>query len=1310
MGQVSGNPQKDPLFPSRDSLIGQCPQADIRVNNQDVRCLIDTGSQVTMFTEGLCKELFCESCPTGAETPWLTLRGANGLDIPYIGYIMVDFQVRGVQVPAKGVVIVKDHCLGSHKALLGMNVISCCWEELFQQHQGLQPRANTKASVKEGWENVFADCRRIAAATAQPRVDTARVACRYALTIPAHSEALVWARLPGHHNYPDNCVLIEPHRDCQSVDVARVLAKVQRGRVPVRVRNLQPHPVLLHRHHRLAQVTAMDASAVRDGPDVHFTEVSPGIVEVGVIQLGSRSEDVGQGVPKHLVCESLQGSGLDTEQQHQLQQFLSRWSHVFSSHDDDYGCTDVVTHAIPTGDAAPIRERYRPVPPTLYKEVRTLLQGMLKSGVIRESSSPWAAPIVLVQKKDGSLRFCVDYRKLNNVTRKDAFPLPRIEDSLTSLTQAMWYSTLDLASGYWQVRVDAQDREKTAFTTPFGLFEWDRMPFGLCNGPATFQRLMQRCLGGQLSESALVYLDDVILYSVDFAAHLHHLEEVFRALERYGLKLRPEKCHLFRTEVKFLGHRVSAEGVSPDPDKVSAVQEWTPPKTVRQVRSFLGFVGYYRRFIKDFSKIAKPLNELLQGTSRPRGRGSPPIQWSSECEAAFQQLKQELVQAPILAYADFTQPFVVYTDASNRGLGAVLAQCQGGVERVIAYASRSLHPAEKNDSNYSSFKLELLAMKWAVSEKFKDYLWGAKVTVITDNSPLVHLQTAKLGSVEQRWVAQLASFDYHIQYRPGKDHTNADVLSRLPSPGDAPPAPAPPSPGEEELLVGIVEAPGAQSESPPASWGWDPGRWHDLQGTDPDLIALRALLNAGALPPAAERKALPQRRRQLLSQWKRLSLKQGVICRTVQDPHTQEPISQIVVPQGQITSLLEAYHNQAGHQGQERTISLLRKRFYWPQMEPSVEKFIQSCPRCILRKTKPDQKAPLVPIVPQAPLHIVAMDFLTLSRPTDRYQNILVITDLFTKFAWAVPTADQTALTTAKALWATVLQPFGCPEVIHSDQGPNFESALMHELCLMYGCRKTRTTPYHPQGNGGCERFNQTLLNLLGTLEIDQQARWVDYLPTLTHAYNNSVHSSTGYAPTYLMFGRHVRLPLDLLLGTDRGRGAENIPEWVGQHQERLQYAYRKVSEHLGAAANRNKHLYDKTAQEAPLLPGERVLVRDSRRQSKGKLSDRWEPRPYVVLRRHQGDAPVYTVRPEGEQGPERVLHRNLLRPCPHFPVAQEKPGRATEQLTRPQAGWAWIPVPPQYPIVEGHADTPPRRSQRATQGRPPDRYGSWGQ
>lgn len=288
-----------------------------------------------------------------------------------------------------------------------------------------------------------------------------------------------------------------------------------------------------------------------------------------------------------------------------------------------------------------------------------------------------------------------------------------------------------------------------------------------------------------------------------------------------------------------------------------------------------------------------------------------------------------------------------------------------------------------------------------------------------------------------------------------------------------------------------------------------------------------------------------------------------------------------------------------------------------------------------------------------------------------------MVTDLFTKYAWAIPTLDQTACTTANALWKVVIQPFGCPETLHSDQGPNFESRIIQELCQLYGCRKTRTTPYHPQGNGGCERFNQTLLSLLGTLDADQQNNWVDCLPALVQAYNNSVHSTTGYAPSYLMFGRHVRLPADLLLGTTSTGEVFSTTEWVSRHHRNLHYAYRQVTDQISAAAAKSKRLYDRMAREAPLLPGERVLVRDSRRQGKGKLSDRWEPRPYVVERQHGPDHPVYTIRPEGKSGPERTLHRNLLRPCPNFPRPREEVPTVPAAPRSPLVGWALIPRGP---------------------------------
>lgn len=294
------------------------------------------------------------------------------------------------------------------------------------------------------------------------------------------------------------------------------------------------------------------------------------------------------------------------------------------------------------------------------------------------------------------------------------------------------------------------------------------------------------------------------------------------------------------------------------------------------------------------------------------------------------------------------------------------------------------------------------------------------------------------------------------------------------------------------------------------------------------------------------------------------------------------------------------------------------------------------------------------------------------------------------------------------ALWRTVFQPFGCPENLHSDQGPNFESKVVQELCRLYRCKKTHTTPYHPQGNGGCERFNQTLLSLLGTLDTDHQSHWIDNLPALTQAYNNSVHSTTGYAPTYLMFGRHVRLPMDLLWGTATVGEPPSLTDWVNHHHQQLYVAYQRVTDRIGRAADKNKRLYDRTAREAPLLPGERVLIRDNRRQGKGKLSDRWGAQPYVVERQQRPHQPVYTVRPEGKSGPERVLHRNLLRPCPNYPKPTAGISVVPVSPRPPLVGWAVVPRGPDMEVRRVDPVSPPRRSQRETRGQPPERYGEW--
>ena len=454
--------------------------------------------------------------------------------------------------------------------------------------------------------------------------------------------------------------------------------------------------------------------------------------------------------------------------QQDAKEMLKRNAKVFSKDDMDMERTNLVKHHIKLTDPVPFKEAYRRIPPQMYDEVKTHIQEMLDLGAIRPSNSPLA-------------RFCINLRKLNNRTVKDAYSLPRIESILDSLGGAQIFSTLDLKAGYWQVEMAEECKAYTAFTCgPLGFYEWDTMPFGATNAPATFQRLMHDCLGELNMNRCIVYLDYIIIFSDTKEEHIKRLEAVFQKLMAAGLKLKPSKCFFFKDEIEYLGHVVSGKGISTNPKKIEAVTKWPTPKTVYDVRSFLGFVGYYRRFIKNFSKITKPIREVITGLENQSKRVAKKtyIEWTDAADTAFEHLKAMCVSTPILAYPNYQLPFTLHTDSSTDGLGAVLYQKQDGKLRVIAYASRSVSKAE---SNYPAHKLEFLALKWAVCEKFHEYLYGSKsFEVFTDNNPLTYVLTsAKLDACGQRWVAKLANYNFSIKYRCGVSNTEADALSRI---------------------------------------------------------------------------------------------------------------------------------------------------------------------------------------------------------------------------------------------------------------------------------------------------------------------------------------------------------------------------------------------------------------------------------------------------------------------------------------------------------------------------------------------------
>ena len=733
---------------------------------------------------------------------------------------------------------------------------------------------------------------------------------------------------------------------------------------------------------------------------------------------------------------------------------------------------------------------------------------MLDAGVIEPAQSAWASPVVLVPKPDGSLRFCVDYRRLNAATIRDIYPIPRMDECIDSLGDANIFTTLDCNSGYWQIPVSPEDRDKTAFTCHSGLYRYKRMPFGLTNAPATFQRTLDILLSPFRWRSCLVYLDDVIVFSKNIDQPLAQVDEILQVLKNAGISLKLKKCSFCTDTVTYLGHIIRPGQLSIDKTRVSALREAKYPRTQTQLRSFLGLCNVYRRFVKDFAKKAHPLNALLR-----KGRPGDLESFGEKEKAAFKALVDEIIEPPILALPRRGLPYSIDTDASKYQLGAALFQTHLNEERKpIGFFSRTLIDAELN---YSVSEQECLAVVWALTT-LRPYLQGENFIVHTDHSSLRWLMNINDPSGRlMRWRLRLSEFDFEVQYKKGKANTQADALSRLQTLGETTAS------VDDAIPCFIIGDPDVESSE---------GKTEDFGPCDA-ILAL-GHEDEDQLEPITPEELLREQSRDPFCQGIRSRLEDGERIPFSTDTaeggglltRTSSERNQIVIPPPLRERILKISHyaRTSAHPGGRRLYTSLRRDFYWPSMAMDCYAVARSCTSCARNRIKLRKNSKEMTLFPaHAPLEFVAIDILgELITSRRGYRYLLVITDRFSKLTRTVPLKRITAATVATAFVHHWVFTYGPPIKLLSDNGSQFTSKFFQNVCRILGVNNVFTTTYHPQTNGQAERFNRTILAALRHYVADHPRDWDLFTGAITFAYNSQVHRTTNLAPFELVLAR----------------------------------------------------------------------------------------------------------------------------------------------------------------------------------------------
>ncbi len=950
-----------------------------------------------------------------------------------------------------------------------------------------------------------------------------------------------------------------------------------------------------------------------------------------------------------------EGAPLSRKQLEDLRALLTRFKSVFANQLREAGRADIPAHDIDTFESRPVFIRGRRFSREEERIAQEEIAKMARAGVAERApaGTAWSSPVVMVRKKTGEIRFCVDYRALNAVTKRDVYPLPRIDDILAKLKGAKYFSTLDMVSGYWQTPINRKDREKTAFSTSSGVYIFNVLPMGLCNAPASFQRSMDAVLGSEIGDCCFVYLDDVIIFSASWDEHLAHTERVLARLAAKKLLIKLTKCKFARHELLFLGHIVSAQGVKVNPALVETVRAATPPRDKKALQRVLGTLGYYRSFVPHFAERAHPMSELL-------GKRVPFV-WGEQQQRSFEDLKDALLRAPLLLHPDAGKPFEVWPDASVLAIGAVLVQKdEQGHYHPVAYGSRTLG---KHEQQYTMPEKECLAIVHFVTKQWRQWLHGPNWSVVlTDHQALTTLRNCNdLTGRLARWDRKLSEYNLKVAFRPGKENVVADALSREPfartdeveraelkpmlnwldniaepaaarglgpavlvgaagtaaatgattaatAAGTAAPGRRPRRAQasrrvrrarKRAVASGTVLA-GEGSLSAEAEVG-EPGgldaaltQWAKEQRADEELKKAFTLLEGGEADPSWGTQET-QRLKSLVGQ---LHINETNNCLYQADDGvdilSQEKHWRLVVPRACKEELMKQYHEgmSGGHRSYDQNLYNLRRKYWWPNMGGDVRLYAKSCQRCQERSDPRGKHAGLLQPwpVPEAPGQEWAIDVIAMGTSLNGYVALVVMIDRYSRYVELEPIKEKSAATLIEAFIKHVPLVHGVPRLTVRDNGRELENEANRRMHRAFGIRKVTVTAYHPQANGMVERANKSLIDTLSKVCSDDKKDWCIMAKYAQFAHNASVCASTGFSPYFLQFGRDPCIGQDVVLGAEVPFSREMTPRDRAAHRVMvMERAFSVVQVAILESQERMRKAYDKDRKKSDFTEGDAV-------------------------------------------------------------------------------------------------------------------------